>query len=130
MLFSGLNPVVDSTSKFLRGEQGPRLEEHPLSWGLCLESRPMLYSAGIRSGMTVDSGSPSLYSKHTPSSTLTREEVRPVSQLWDKEEERVLPWSSGTVPQPGRLSCCVIWGRRQSKIQLSCSPCFWGSSSV
>lgn len=33
MLFNGLNPVVDSTSKFPLGEQGPWLEEHPLFWG-------------------------------------------------------------------------------------------------
>lgn len=105
--FQRLKPVVDSTSKFPRGEQGPWLEEHPLSWGSCLESRLMLYSAGICSGVTVDSGSSSLYSKHIPLSTLTREEVRPVSQLWDKEEERVLLQSSGTMAQPRRLSCCV-----------------------
>lgn len=75
MLFSGLNPVVGSSSKFLCGEQRPRLEEHPLSWGSCLKSRLMLCSASIHFGVPVDSGSPSLPSKHTPSSALTREEV-------------------------------------------------------
>lgn len=106
MLFNGLNPVVDSTSKVPCGEQGSRLEEHLLCWTSCRGSRLVLYLAVIHSGVTVDSGSPFLYSKHASSSTLAREEVCHVSQLWDKEE-RVLLWRSGTVPQPRRLSCCV-----------------------
>lgn len=40
MLFNVLNIMVDSTSKFPHGERKPRLEEHPLSWSSCLESRP------------------------------------------------------------------------------------------
>lgn len=75
MLFSGSNPVVDSSSKFLCGEQRHRLEEHPLSWGSCLKSRLMLCSASIHSGVAVDSGCPSLYSRYTLSSALSREEV-------------------------------------------------------
>lgn len=39
MLFNMLNIMVDRTSKFPHGEQKPRLKEHPLSWGPCLESR-------------------------------------------------------------------------------------------
>lgn len=81
MLFSGSNLVVDSSSKFPCGEQRPRLEEHPLSWGSCLKSRLMPCSASIYSGVAVDSGSPSLYSKHTLSSALSREEVVCVSAL-------------------------------------------------
>lgn len=75
MLFSASNSVVGSSSNFLCGEQRPRLQELLLSWGSCLKSRLMLCSASIHSGGAVDSGSPSLYSKHTPSSVLSREEV-------------------------------------------------------
>jgi len=124
MLFSGLDLLVASTSKLPLGKQGPGLAEHPLSWGSCVGSRLMLYSAGVCSGATVDSGSPSLYSKRAPSVTLTRAGVCGVSQLWDEEQERVLRQSLGTVPQAWRLSCCVTWDRRQSKVQLGCFPCF------
>lgn len=101
MLFNGLNPAGDSTSKFPHGEQGSRLEEHPLSWTSHLRSRLMLYLAGIRPNVTVGSGSPSLYSEHTPSSTLMREEVCHVSQLWDKEEERVFHGVQAQCRNPG-----------------------------
>lgn len=107
MLISELNPVGDSSSKFPCREQRPKQEEHPLSWGSCLKSRLMLYSAGIHSGVPVDSGSPPLQAHSLISSNQRGGHL--VSQLWD--EGRVLLWSSGTVPQPRRLSCCVSWGR-------------------
>lgn len=90
MLFSGLNPVVGSSSKFLCGEQRPRLEEHPLTWGLCLKSRLMLCSARIHSGVPVDSESPSLHSQAYSLISSNQRKGCLVSQLWDEEEGRVL----------------------------------------
>lgn len=90
MLFSGLNRVVGSSSKFLCGEQRPRLEEHPLTWGLCLKSRLMLCSARIHSGVPVDSESPSLHSQAYSLISSNQRKGCLVSQLWDEEEGRVL----------------------------------------
>lgn len=47
-----------------------------------------------------------------------------MSQLWDEEEGSVLLWSSGTVPQPKRLSCCVSWGKGNIKHRCDVLPVF------